>query len=296
MPDETRLVPRTGRAEARVPDSNEQPSPPMIARKAALAALLALCAAWAPGPWGYVRAEQPQDEEPDVDAVELGPALGESQLAPYFQTPALKSALSELQAGRPESALAYLPARPPGPARWLRALALKAAEQPRPARALFEQLAVGGGPLADRALCRAGICAADQGDGTAAERLLGQVSRSYVDADQALLERARQTMKLRVAGPAAAERVEEILLPIFAGEVRADVASAHLLAGDAQLAAGAKDTARAHYRAAWVEHALSPAAESARERERQLGPGTPVAPLLLVRRTERRLEAHRNHE
>src|SRR5258708_9118621 len=210
----------------------------MIARKAALAALLALCAAWAPGPWGYVRAEQPQDEEPDVDAVELGPALGESQLAPYFQTPALKSALSELQAGRPESALAYLPARPTGPARWLKALALKAAEQPRPARALFEELAVAGGPLADRALYLAALCAVDQGDGAAAERLLGQVSRSYVQADQALLPRARQTMKLRVAGPAAAESGEEGLPPHFPGGGRRGGASAPRLAGGPQPGGG----------------------------------------------------------
>src|SRR5260370_37881565 len=118
MTDAARLVPRTGRVEGRVPDSSELPSPPMIARKTALAALLALCAAWAPGPWGYVRVEQPQDEEPDVDAVELGPAIGEAQLAPYFQTPALKSALSARPAGRPPSPGPHPPARATGPARW----------------------------------------------------------------------------------------------------------------------------------------------------------------------------------
>jgi hypothetical protein len=56
----------------------------------------------------------------DVEAVELGPAIGEPQLAPHFTTPALRSALSELQAGRAESALRYLPARPQDPpVKWL---------------------------------------------------------------------------------------------------------------------------------------------------------------------------------
>jgi soluble lytic murein transglycosylase len=231
------------------------------------------------------------------DADELGPEIGEEQVAPYFTTPALKSALSELQAGRPENALTFLPAKPKdAPARWLKALALRADDQPRPARALFEALAAQGGPLADRALHLAGLCAADEGDGTAAERLLGQVSARYVDADQAMLERARQLTRLRVAGPATAKRVEEILQPILAGQVRADVGAAHLVAGDAQLAAGNQEQARVHYRTAWVERPLSLAAESARERDRQLGPGAPVAPLLLVRRAEMLLEAHRNHE
>jgi len=269
----------------------------MIARKAATALLMLLCAAWAPGPWGYAAKEAPPpEEEPDVDAVALGPAIGEAQLAPYFAMPSLKSALSELQAGRPEEALRLLPAKAAGPARWLKALALKAAGQPRPARLLFEQLALAGGPLSDRALQLAALSAIDQGDGAAAERLLGQVSNRYVDADQAILERARQTMGLRVAGRATAARIEEILQPIFAGEVRADQAAAHLIAGDAQLAAGAKEAARAHYRAAWVEHPLSPAADSARAREPQLGPGAPVPPLLLLHRAETLLEAHRNRE
>jgi soluble lytic murein transglycosylase len=235
----------------------------MIAR-ASMAAVFLCCAAWAPGPWGYAR--PPEPEEPDVDAAELGPAFGETQLAPR-QSP-----------------------------RWQRALQLRDAGEWHQARLAFEQLALAGGPLADRAMYLAALSAVDEGDGAAAERLLGQVSKTFVDADQAMLERARQAMKLRVAGPATAGLVEQILQPILAGEVRGDVAAAHLLAGDAQMAAGAKDKARAHWRAAWVVHALSPAAESARERERQLGPGTPVAPQLLVRRAETLLEAHRNHE
>lgn len=226
-----------------------------------------LCAAWVPGPWGYVTPEPP--EEPDVEAATLGPAFGEAQLAP-----------------RPT----------PYAAKWQKANDLRARGEPRAARVLFEQLALAGGPLADRAMYLAGMCAVDQADGPAAEKLLGQVSKSFVDADQAMLERARQAMKQHVAGPATAAMVEEILRPILAGEVRADVASAHLLAGDAQLAASAREKARAHWRAAWVDHPLSPAADSARDRERQLGPGAPVAPLALVRRAEALLEAHRNHD
>src|SRR5437773_3513706 len=260
----------------------------MIVRLLTLAVLSALSVAWVP---------THRDALADAESVEAGPAIGEAQLAPYFTTPALKSALSELQAGRAANALHYLPSRPADvPAKWLKALVLRAADRPAAARALFQQIARQGGPLADRALYMAGLCAADQGNGAAAERLLGQVSLRYVDADQALLERARQVVKLRTAGRRTAARVEEILQPIFTGQLRADVAAAHLIAGEAQLAAGAKDKARARWRAAWVEHPNSPAAEPARERERQLGAGSPVSPLLLVRRAEMLLDAHRNRD
>jgi peptidoglycan lytic transglycosylase len=231
----------------------------------------------------------------DVDAAVRGPAIGEEQLAAYFTTPQLKAALADVQAGRAAEALKKMPARPIAwPQKWLRALALKGALQAHAARVIFEQLAVG--PLADRALHLAALCAIDEGDGVAAERLLGQVSLRYVDADQVLLERARQTMRRRVPGPATAAQVELVLRPIFDGTVRADVASAHLLAGDAQLAAGAKEEARVHYRMAWVEHPLSAAAESAKDRERQLGHGPPVPPLQLLKRAETLLDAHRNHD
>src|SRR5882762_6794208 len=63
--------------------------PPMIVRLLTLAALSALCVAWVPAH---------PDALDDVEPVEAGPAIGEAQLAPYFSTPALKSALSELQA------------------------------------------------------------------------------------------------------------------------------------------------------------------------------------------------------
>src|ERR1700682_6348488 len=241
---------------------------PMFYRAMILTLFVALAAqAW---PMGARALEQ---EEPEVESVERGPAIGEAKLAPYFMTSDLRSALSELQAGRPANALRYLPRRPrEAPVKWLKALALRGAGQPGPARALFEQLAIAGGPLTDRALHQAAMCAIDQGKGPAALRLLAQVSFTYVDADQVVLERARQTVKMRVAGAATADRVEEILEPIFSGQIRADLAAAHLTAGDAQLAAGQKEKARAHYRAAWVDRPLSAAAESARGRERQRGP------------------------
>src|SRR2546426_7033660 len=103
-------------------------------------------------------------------------------------------------------------------------------------------------------------------------------------------------MDRRVAGPRTAARVEETLQPTLGGEVRADIAAAHLIAGDAQLAAGAKEKARSHWRAAWIEPPLSPAADTARDRERQLGPGGHIAQILLVRRAEMLLDAHRNRE
>jgi soluble lytic murein transglycosylase len=255
----------------------------------------ALSIAWTPGPWALRPLPPPEPEEPDSPV--LGPAIGDSKLESYLTTPALRSALSEYSAGRPESALNFLPASSQeAPARWLRALALRASDQPRPARRLFEGLAAAGGPLADRALYMAALCAIDMGDGPGAERLLGQVSLRYVDADQALLERARQNMQMRVAGPATARRVEEILQPIFDGALKADVASAHLIAGDAQFAAGAREKAREHWRAAWVDHPISPAADSARGRERQLGPGAPVPPEKLLKRSEMLLDAYRYRE
>src|SRR3954469_9010064 len=261
----------------------------MPARFAMLAAVAALSVAWVPTP------PDPLVEAADVEALALGPVIGEPQLAPYFTTPALRSALSELQAGRAAHALRYLPSRPSeAPVKWLRALALRAAEQPRPARALFQQLAAGGGPLADRALHLAALCAIDDGDAAGAEKLLAQISLQYVDAEKALLEPARQHLKVPEPGGRTAAQAEEILQPIFAGQVRADVAAAHLIAGDAQLAAAAKERARTHWRAAWVEHPNSAAAEPARERERQLGPGPRIAPLLLVRRGEMLPDGHRN--
>src|SRR2546422_9085845 len=105
-----------------------------------------------------------------------------------------------------------------------------------------------------------------------------------------------QTCALPISGPRTAARVEEVLQRILGGRVRADIAAAGLIGGDAQLAAGAKEKARSHWRAAWIEHPLSPAADTARDRERQLGPGGHIAQILLVRRAEMLLDAHRNRE
>jgi len=244
------------------------------------------------------KAAQPEAKAAQPEAkAESAAAYGEVELASYFASGPLKRAADALQAGRAAQALKLLPRRPEDvPARWLRALALRAADRPRAARAAFEELAAGGGPLGDRALHLAALCAIDGGEAAAADRLLAQVPARYVDADQAVLERVRQLQKAQVAGPRLAAQVEEVLEPIFSGKVRADVATAHLLAGDAQLAAGAKEKARAHWRAAWLDHPLSPAADSARARERQLGPGEPIPPVKLVRRAETLLDAHRNRE
>ena len=234
---------------------------------------------------------------PPERETEVAAAYGEAELAPYFEAGPLKRAAAELQAGRAAQALRLIRKKPDDFAgRWLRALALRAADRPRAARVAFEELAAAGGPLADRALHLAALSAIDGGEATAADRLLAQVPARYVDADQALLERARQLEKAHVAGPRLAAQVEDVLEPIFGGKVRGDLASAHLLAGDAQLAAGARDKARAHWRAAWLDHPLSPAADSARARERQLGPGEPIPPVKLVRRAEALLDAHRNRE
>ena len=299
----------------------------LAARVAAVVALLPVAAsAWHPSPGAVHKLRDPapasapaaeaaaasaapallEPEETAADesgskgspgAIDRGPLYGEAQLALYYASPPARTAFAELQAGHAARALQLLPAAPKdAPVRWLRALALRAAGESSKARAAFEQLAVAGGPLADRALHLAALSALDAGDGASGARLLGQISSRYVDADQALLERARQLQKDRVAGPASAAQIEDLLAPLFTGRVRGDLATAHLLAGDAELSAGAKEKARAHYRAAWVEHPLSGAAEVAHDHELRLGPGTPVAPEKLVRRAEMLLEAHRNHE
>src|SRR5690349_18483941 len=98
-------VVRTGRTRFRVTHSDERASGPMS--KIVVLASAILSVAWTPALWA-VRPAPP--DEPDSPV--LGAAIGDAKLAPYFTTPALKSALSEYTAGRPESALRFLPARP----------------------------------------------------------------------------------------------------------------------------------------------------------------------------------------
>src|SRR2546425_12474948 len=102
-------------------------------------ATVALCVAWVPAP------PDPLAGDPEVEAVERGPAIGEAELAPYFTTSALKSALSELQAGRAADALRFFSPRPAGgPAPGLKALGLEGADHPKTGRAAFRELAVEG--------------------------------------------------------------------------------------------------------------------------------------------------------
>jgi soluble lytic murein transglycosylase len=243
---------------------------------------LAAAAVRAQGPW----------EDP-----ERGPSYGDAELSSRFTSAPYSKAYADLQAGHGKQALRLLPSNPGTFAgRWLRAQALRAAGRPAQAKAAFEQLATQDAALADRALHLAGLSALEAGDHAAAEKLFAQVSLRYVDADQVLLERARQLQKLRPVGPETAAAVEEALDPIFAGKLRADVGAAHLVAGDAQLAAGATDKARAHWRATWVGHPLSAAADGARFRERLLPLADPPPQAQLLRRAEILLDAHRNRE
>src|SRR5229473_1695658 len=132
------------------------------------------------------KAAQPEGEaaQPEGKAASAA-SYGEAELASYFASGPLKRAADALQAGRAAQALKLLPRRPEDvPARWLRALALRAADRPRAARAAFEELAAGGGPLGDRALHLAALCAIDGGEAAAADRLLAPVPARYVDADQ----------------------------------------------------------------------------------------------------------------
>jgi soluble lytic murein transglycosylase len=251
-----------------------------------------------PTPDGETSEFLSDDAAIEVPDVLRGPAIPESDLAPYFATGKPKAALQLYQEGKFTQALAQLPPSPKDqPTRWMRALALRGDGQSAPAQKVFEALALEGGPLADRATHLAALCAIDSGDSQRGEQLLAQVSLRYVDADQALLERARLQAKLRPAGPATAAKVEEVLAPIFDARIRADVASAHLLAGEAEEAAGKKESARVHYQAAWVEHPLSGAAASAQTRERGLGPGGAQVSLeRLIKRSEILLDAQRTKD
>lgn len=242
------------------------------------------------------QAEEADEPGPRLPAALLGPAFGEAELAPAG-SPALQKAAALLQAGEAKKALALLTAPAKDvPSRWIKALALRGAGRAGEARKLFEGLAAAGGPLADRALHQAGLAALDAGDADAAEALLAQVAPRYVEAAEAILERARQLLRSRAAGPALARQVDAALEPLLQGRVRGDPTPALLLSGDAWSAAGDKELARARWRAAWVDHPLSPAAASARARERNLGPGAPVPVEKLVRRAELLLEAHQNRD
>lgn len=106
----------------------------MIPRLCILA-VTALCVAWAP-------AQDALAGDAAADAVETGPAIGDAQLAPHAP-------------GDPQM-------------RFVKALALRET-RPGAARLLFEKIALEGGPLADRALHMAALCAIDQGDGAAAD-------------------------------------------------------------------------------------------------------------------------------
>jgi soluble lytic murein transglycosylase len=293
------------KAEPRAPASAAKVAPAEAAGEGSAAAALLLPSpaleSTAAAPAAPVADDRLAEETgPELPPALLGPPIAEADLASPFTSANAKSALALLQKGQAAKALPLLGPNPKdAPTRWLRALALRAAGRPAEARRLFEQLVLAGGPLADRATHLAALSAQEAGEAAQAEQLFGQVSLRYVDADQALLERARLQMKLRPAGPAMAGLVEETLAPILEGRVRADVAAGHLLAGEAQQAAGNKEAARAHYRSAWVDHPLSGAAASAKQREQALGQGASAQPVQLerlVHRAELLLEANRNRD
>ena len=257
------------------------------------------------------RAEEPPEaDEPDVaevaevavqvssaaGAAEARPrasAIGERDLQPYFTAGPLKKARAALDAGKASQAVALLPKAPQDlPVRWLRALALKAAGRCRDARPELSRLAELGGPLRDRALFLGAQCAQDTGDAKAAIALYRRVSQGSVDAGEAYVEAARLIAGTQPARQAA-PLIEDLLAPLFASSVRGDPAAAHLVAGDAFAAAGNKDRAREHYQTAFLDFPLSGAADSARERARRIGPGSPIAPGRLVLRIEKLLEGGR---
>src|SRR5947208_2237230 len=97
-------------------------------------------------------AAQPSSDEVE-EALVRAPVIGGTELAPYFAQGDLRRAAAELQAGLGAQALKLIPAKSGTfPAKWLRALALRSAGQPAAAKKAFEQIALLGGPLADRAV------------------------------------------------------------------------------------------------------------------------------------------------
>src|SRR5919202_2352409 len=110
-------------------------------------------------------------EESARESVASSAAYGDAELAPYFASGRSKRAFAELQAGRAARALKLIPEKPDDvPTRWLRALALRAANRPWAARDAFERIAAAGGTLADPALHLAGLSAIDGGDAASADR------------------------------------------------------------------------------------------------------------------------------
>ena len=244
-------------------------------RLPAAAALLLLCAG----------ARAQEVDEPEATPAPQSAAISERDLQTYFTGPAKKAA-DLLAAGKAAQALALLPAKAKDvPGRWLRALAQKGAGKCASARPEFEALAAKGGPLRDRALFLAGLCAGESGDGAGAAGLLRQVSPASIDAGEAYLEAARYVAKLHPPKEAA-PLVEEVLVPLLAASVRGDPAAAHLVAGDAAAAAGDKQRALQHWQTAWLDFPLSGAAQSARDKARRLAPLAPVDPARQVRRIE----------
>src|SRR5258705_12467972 len=100
----------------------------MIARIPTFAVLMALCVAWAPAPSDPDAVEAPPLPEP----VEIGPSIGEAEVALYFTTTSLKSASSELQAGLAMNPQTYIhPRHDAVPKKRIHKMALNATDQAR---------------------------------------------------------------------------------------------------------------------------------------------------------------------
>ena len=217
--------------------------------------------------------------------------VAEKDLASPF-TGAAAEARAALDAGDARRAAALVaPLKPKdAPTRFLRAAALLAAGRPAEAAPAFASLAGEYPVLADRCHHDAATAWTQAGELERAAAEDGLVSDGYVDAGDAALARARALFALDAAFARSA------LDAVLSGRVRGDLGAALELAGQIAQRQGDVNAAREAYRAAWLDHPLSPFAERARGRDRLLPKWTPPAPEALVRRAEALLEVYRNRE
>ena len=219
-------------------------------------------------------------------------AIGAPEMESYFAKGPAKAARAAFDAGKAREALALLPAAPRDPqTRYLRAAALLAAGESAAGAKAFAALAPDYPLLADRCHFTAARAASESADYVFAAAQAALVSEHSVESGEAVLLRAHAFLS---SGDPAGALVA--LASFLTGRVRGDMGAAFLAAGDAQLALGHAEAARAAFRSAWLEHPLSPAAGPARLRDLALPGFTAPEVGSEIRRAEALLEAYRTTE
>ncbi len=230
----------------------------------------------------------PPDEA--LPLVELGTAIEPWPLSQPFAC--ARDALSEADAKR---AMSCLQGATPvtTPERYLLALTLERAAQPREAAPLFEALAVDYAPLADHCRYLAGKSFEAIGSAEAALRAYESVALGSSLADDARLGQARMLRRLGRHTEAI-----DLLTPIAARPPRnwgrEVAAEAMFQLAETRESLGEKEQAAALFLRLWSERARSPLSNAAFDRARALQ----VSPTVehRVRRAESLLNLHRNEK